>query len=321
MLLERGLISGGKSCNANVRHFGDITTQLGGEHLMAFDREIEAFIKNFAKDLEEGHVAIFAGAGMSKAIGYVNWPELLNDIADELGLNVNKEHDLISLAQYHVTFKGNNSGLAKKILQEFSDQAEESDTHKILARLPIPTFWTTNYDNVIERALENALKVVDIKHSVAQLSDAKPKRDVVVYKRHGDVTIPREAVISKEQYENYHRDHEGFITALSADLLSKTFLFIGFSFTDPNLDYVLSRLRLSAPVRDHYCFMKKEVRLPEDDDEIFRYKTRKQELKVLDLKRYKIQTLLIDDYNSIPVVLTEIERRFRKKNHFHIRKC
>lgn len=283
---------------------------------MAFNPEIEIFIKNFAKDLEEGHVAIFAGAGMSKAVGHVNWPELLKDIAFELDLDVDKEHDLISLAQYHVTFKGNNSGLAKKILQEFSEQAEESDAHKILARLPIPVFWTTNYDNVIERSLEAVLKVVDVKHSVAQLSDAKPKRDVVVYKMHGDVTIPREAVISKEQYERYHIDHGAFITALSADLISKTFLFIGFSFTDPNLDYVLSRLRISAPTRDHYCFMKREVKSPEDDDEIFRYKKRKQELKVLDLKRYKIQALLIDDYGEIPEILGEIERRFRKKTIF-----
>ena len=283
---------------------------------MTFDREIEAFIKNFAKDLEEGHVAIFAGAGMSKAIGYVNWPELLNDIADELGLSVDKEHDLISLAQYHVTFKGSNAGLAKKILQEFSEQAEESEVHRILARLPIPTFWTTNYDAVIENTLEKAFKVVDTKHSVVQLADAKPKRDVVVYKMHGDVTLPRSAIISKEQYEDYYRSHDAFITALSADLISKTFLFIGFSFTDPNLDYVLSRLRLSSPVRDHYCFMKRETKSTNDDDEIFRYKTRKQELKVLDLKRYKIQTLLIESYDLIPQILTEIERRFRKKTIF-----
>lgn len=283
---------------------------------MVFDHEIEAFIKNFSKDLEEGHVAIFAGAGMSKACGYVNWPELLEDIAKEMGLNVKQEHDLISLAQYHVTFKGSNAALAKKILEEFSDQANESETHRILARLPIPTFWTTNYDSVIETALENSFKVVDVKHSVTQLADAKPKRDVVVYKMHGDVTFPRQATISKEQYENYHRTHEAFITALSSDLISKTFLFIGFSFTDPNLDYVLSRLRQSVPVRDHYCFMKREVKFPHDDEEIFRYKTRKQELKVLDLKRYGIQTLLIDDYDSIPLILLEIERRFRKKTVF-----
>jgi hypothetical protein len=283
---------------------------------MAFDREIEAFIKSFVKDLDERNVAVFAGAGMSKAVGYVNWPELLSDIADEIGLSVDKEHDLISLAQYHVNHKGSNAGLAKKILQEFSEQAEESESHRILARLPIPTYWTTNYDALIENSLEKAFKVVDTKHAVGQLANAKPKRDVVVYKMHGDVTMPQEAIISKSQYEGYFKSHEAFITALSADLISKTFLFIGFSFTDPNLDYVLSRLRLSSPIRDHYCFMKKVTRDPKDDDELFRYKTRKQELKIADLKRYRIQTLQVDDFDSVPQILAEIERRFRKKTIF-----
>ena len=283
---------------------------------MVFNPEIEAFIKGFVKDLDEKSVAIFAGAGMSKAVGYVNWLELLSDIAEEIGLRVDKEHDLISLAQYHVNHKGSNAGLAKKILQEFSEQAEESDTHKILARMPISTYWTTNYDSMIESSLEKALKVVDTKHAVSQLADSKPKRDAVVYKMHGDVTFPRDAILAKEQYEGYYKTHEAFITALSADLISKTFLFIGFSFTDPNLDYVLSRLRLALPVRDHYCFMKKETKRASDDEELFRYRVRKQELKIADLKRYRIQTLEIDDYDAVPQILKEIERRFRKKTVF-----
>lgn len=283
---------------------------------MRFEREIEAFIKVFVKDLDSRNVAIFAGAGMSKMVGYVNWSELLHDIAEELGLCVDKEHDLISLAQYHVNHKGNNSGLAKKILEEFSEHAEESETHRVLARLPIPVFWTTNYDTVIESALEKAFKVVDIKHSIAQLTDAKPKRDVVVYKMHGDVTLPRAAVISKEQYEDYHRDHSAFITTLTSDLISKTFLFIGFSFTDPNLDYVLSRLRLSAPVRDHYCFMRTVTKSTDETEDDLKYRIRQQELKISDLKRYRIQVLQVKEYDDIPKILIEIERRFRKKTIF-----
>lgn len=69
---------------------------------MKTNREIESFIKEFVKDLTENNVAVFAGAGMSKSAGFVNWADLLRDIATELGLSVDKEHDLISLAQYHV---------------------------------------------------------------------------------------------------------------------------------------------------------------------------------------------------------------------------
>ena len=164
--------------------------------------------------------------------------------------------------------------------------------------------------------MEKAFKIVDTKHSVSQLADTTPKRDVVVYKMHGDVTLPRAAIISKEQYEGYYKTHEAFITALSADLITKTFLFIGFSFTDPNLDYVLSRLRLNSSVRHHYCFLKKVTKSSEDDDELFQYNVRKQNLKIADLKRYGIQVLQVNDFDSVPQILAEIERRFRKKTIF-----
>lgn len=283
---------------------------------MQFSREIEAFIKDFVKDLEENNVAIFAGAGMSKSSGYVDWPELLRDIANELGLTVEKEHDLISLAQFHVNERKSSAGLAKKILQEFSEQAEPSTTHEILARLPIGTYWTTNYDSLIEDSLKKACKVADVKHSIGQLNTTRPKRDAVVYKMHGDATVANEAIIYKQQYERYYQTHAPFVTALSGDLVAKTFLFIGFSFTDPNLDYVLSRLHVNQPMRHHYCFMRREQAVDGDDEEVVKYKLRKQELRVDDLKRFGIQTLLIDDYSDIPLILEAIEVRFRKKTIF-----
>lgn len=283
---------------------------------MSPDHVIESFIKNFVQDLHNDSAAIFAGAGLSKGIGYVDWPDLLRDIGKELGLNVDKEHDLISLAQFHVNARRTSDGLAKKILQEFSEQAEPSEVHDIIARLPIRSFWTTNYDSLIEDALRKALRVPDVKYVVDHLTISKPKRDAIVYKMHGDVQLPQQAVIYKEQYEKYYLSHAPFITALSGDLVSKTFLFIGFSFTDPNLDYVLSRLHGGAGKRNHYCFMREAQRTKDDDEELFQYKRRKQELRIEDLKRFGIQTLLVDEYSDITTILRAVEALYRKKTVF-----
>lgn len=284
---------------------------------MKSNRDIESFIKEFVKDLAENNVAVFAGAGMSKSAGFVNWADLLRDIATELGLSVDKEHDLISLAQYHVNENRGKARINKKILEEFAQEAEATENHKILARLPVITFWTTNYDTLIEDSLKAANKVVDIKHQVKQLANTRPKRDVVIYKMHGDVHHPADAIITKEQYESYYKTHESFVTTLSGDLISKTFLFIGFSFTDPNLDYVLSRLNIQFgdDSRQHYCFIKKQSK-GNNDEEIFKYNLRKQELMINDLMRYKIKAILVDEYSDITEILKEIERRFRKKTVF-----
>ena len=37
--------------------------------------------------------------------GYVDWKKLLQPIAQNLGLDIDKEHDLISVAQYHLNEK------------------------------------------------------------------------------------------------------------------------------------------------------------------------------------------------------------------------
>lgn len=252
---------------------------------------------------------------MSKAVGYVDWRELLADIADELGLNIQLEHDLIAVAQYHVNQRGGNSdGVAKKILQEFSEQAESSEVHQIIARLPVGTYWTTNYDTLIEDALREAFRVADVKYKIEQMTSTKPKRDAVVYKMHGDVSDPHSAVLYKEQYERYHVERAPFVTALLGDLVSKTFLFIGFSFSDPNLDYILSRLHIyGGAKRTHYCIMKAAVAADPKDQALER---RRQELRVNDLKRFGIQTLLVADYGEIPRILKLIESRFRKNTVF-----
>lgn len=285
---------------------------------MKFNREVETFIKEFVKHLAEKNVAIFAGAGLSKAAGFVSWPELLRDIASELGLNVDKEHDLISLAQYHVNENGGKSRISQKILEEFAEEAEETNNHRILANLPITTYWTTNYDTLIENSLKTVNKITDVKHQIKQLSNTRLKRDVVVYKMHGDVHHASDAIITKEQYESYYKTHEPFVATLSGDLISKTFLFIGFSFTDPNLDYVLSRLNIQfgEDSRQHYCFIKKRNKLRDEDEDIYKYNVRKQELMIGDLKRYRIKAILVDEYEDITKILAEIESRYKKQTIF-----
>ncbi len=287
---------------------------------MKFDNEIEVFIRDFVKDLNEGTASIFAGAGLSIPAGFVNWSELMSEIAEDLGLNISTETDLVSLAQYHVNENRTRSKINRKILEEFVEDVEETENHKFIARLPISSIWTTNYDNLIERAFENENKVVDVKYSNNQLLTTKPKRDVVIYKMHGDVNHPSEAILTKEQYEDYHRTHEPFINALTGELTTKTFLFIGFSFTDPNLDYVLSRLnfRYREEKRQHYCFVKKHILndVNNPDKATLDYNTKKQYLIINDLKRYGIKSLTIENYNVITEVLKEIENRFKKKTIF-----
>lgn len=230
------------------------------------------------------------------------------------------QSDLVTLAQFHVNENRNRAKINRKILEEFTEDTVEGENHRIIARLPISSVWTTNYDKIIENSFLKQGKVTDTKYNNKQLLSNKPKRDVVIYKMHGDVSHPSEAIITKEQYESYHQTHEPFINALTGELITKTFLFIGFSFTDPNLDYVLSRLnfRFKEDKRQHYCIVKKHL-LGDSlnpDKAAYDYNSRKQELVTNNLKRYGIKTLLVDDYTNITSILREIENRYKKRTIF-----
>ncbi|EQC4552861.1 SIR2 family protein [Cronobacter malonaticus] len=285
-----------------------------------FTRDIELFIKSYVEDITAGTAAIFAGAGLSIPAGFVSWKELIRDIAYELELDVDKETDLVSIAQFHLNEKRNRSAINKKIINEFSIQAKETENHKIIARLPIKTIWTTNYDNVIETSYSNINKVCDVKVSPNDITSSIHKRDVVLYKMHGDSKSPSEAILTKAQYESYYHTHAPFINTLTGDLTTKTFLFIGFSFEDPNLQYILSRLyvQYEENAKSHYCIMRK-VQLGDRGNESkadFDYNKRKQILMINDLKRYGIQTLEVDDYSEVTAILKAVEREVKKGTIF-----
>jgi hypothetical protein len=284
------------------------------------DKNTDAFVAEYVKELHAGTAAVFLGAGMSATVGFVDWVTLLQPIAEQLGLDANRESDhLVALAQYHVNDNGlNRSALHKRLLEEFPSHQAPHENHKLLARLPLSEYWTTNYDKLIERGLEDAGKIVDCKWQVDQLAHTKPRRNAVVYKMHGDIEHPSTAVLTKDDYERYPRERGAFVTALSGDLVSRTFLFLGFSFKDPNLDYILSRIRLTFNHngRQHYCVFRRVSAENGDTAAEVEYKERKQALLIQDLKRFNIKVLLVDSYHEITELLQRIERSYRRKTLF-----
>ena len=276
------------------------------------------FIRDILQELEEENVAIFAGAGLSMPAGYVGWEELLKPIAEELNIDIKKEYDLVSLAQYYLNENGGHrSELNRRLIEVFTQNTNTTENHKILAKLPIKHYWTTNYDKLIEQSIEEQFKKVDVKYTKKHLSITIPKRDAIIYKMHGDISSPDDAILTKDDYESYHVKMDLYLSTLKGDLLNKTFIFLGFSFTDPNLDYILSRVRLAGiSSKRHFNFTKKVTRKDDEDLADFEYRKRKQELFIGDLKRFNIKTILVDDYNDITNILKEVEEKFKRKNIF-----
>lgn len=281
--------------------------------------DVRTFVSKFVDEVRSNNAAVFLGAGASVPAGFVNWSELLKPVAEELELDIGLERDFVALAQFHVNESGHNrTTISQTILDAISVDARPTENHRILASLPIPVFWTTNYDKLMEVALQEAGKTADIKHTVKQLAITRPRRDAVVYKMHGDVDHVQDVTITKDDYERYFRKNGAFINALSGDLVAKTFVFIGFSFTDPNLDYILSRIRVNFEdhQRRHFAFFKTRTRLDNESEAEFQHAMVRQRLMIGDLKRFNITAILVDDYEEITEALREVARRHRMNTIF-----
>lgn len=271
-------------------------------------REIEKAIKN-------NEIGAFIGAGLSIPAGFCSWKELLREPAEEIGLDVEKENDLVNLAQYYSNSKKRTS-IDDLIKAQFSQLVKPTENHKLLSQLPISTFWTTNYDKLIEKALENNMKKPYVKIKDEQLRGTNYNFDAIVYKLHGDVETPEDAVITRSDYEEFgYNKRKLFREVLEGDLLTKTFLFLGVSFEDPNFNYVIGRLRVlldEKNTRKHYCIMKRVQNTVENSE----YEKAKQELQIEDLNRYGIFTCLVNDYNEITEILSTLVDRYRRKKVF-----
>jgi hypothetical protein len=279
------------------------------------------FIKRYAQSLNSGDVAVFGGAGLSRAAGYVDWRTLLRGVAADLGLDVDRESDLIAVAQYHLNEKRSRGRLNQAIIEELAGEATPTRSHGVLARLPVPTFWTTNYDQLLERALEQAGKVVDLKLTQENLAQTRRDRDVVLYKMHGCVTQPQEAVLTRDDYEQYSLKRQLFVESLKGDLIAKTFLFLGFSFTDPNIDYILSRVRvlLGANVREHFCIMRSPARPRRSAGRVkadYEYQQRTTSLRQSDMLRFGIETIWVDEFSQIERLLDKLSAFTNRKSVF-----
>ena len=150
--------------------------------------------------------------------------------------------------------------LNQRLIVEFTRDGRPSENHTLIAQLPIHSVWTTNYDTLLEEAFrdqEEAGRRQDRRRRTWPNTREVPTSP---FTRCTATSRCRTMLcLTKEDYETYAQHRELFTIRLKGDLVSQTFLFLGFSFTDPNIDYILSRVRilLEENTPTHYCIIRR----------------------------------------------------------------
>jgi SIR2-like domain len=294
-----------------------------------FDRHAQRVVRGLVK----GRVTPFLGAGAnlcgrprdsSWALGVPWFPsgaELSRHLADTLGYEGDNPHDLMAVATYGEAYYGRAS-LYRELRHVFDQDVAPTSLHEFLARCA----WlarernsrpalivTTNYDALLERALDSFGETYNVVAYVADGPDAgkfrhyrpdgervlltAPRRckaivpwldeRTTILKIHGTFDPNDELadsyVISENQYIEYLTTDiwDAIPLALRARMSDTHLLFLGYAMRDWNLMVVLKRLSLLPPRYSAWA-----VQLNQTPLDVRRWQERETESLDVDLNEY-----------------------------------
>lgn len=272
---------------------------------------VNRFLKEFPEALSEGVGAVFVGAGVSMAAGYPSWSELLQEIGEELGIGSRDVLDLAALAQWSIQESGGATRVRGVIKEHIGVDRPLPESLRVIARLPVRHIWTTNYDRLVERAFNEINRPIDVVSAAKDLALKAAPGAARLYKMHGSVDRLDDVVISTDDYELFRSRRGAYLPLLQAHLTGMSMLFVGLSFTDPNVKHVLSLIRESfvdAPP-EHFAIVRPPKREDFSSDDEFRARQTQHRLWARDLRRYGLVAVEVENYEEVPELLRQIERR------------
>ena len=255
----------------------------------------EQFLQDYSKYILNGKASVFIGSGLSCGAGYKNWEEFIKEFATDVGLDISKEHNFPQIAQYFDNKKG-RTYINQRLMELFDDKvANPNKVFTALSRIPFASIWTTNYDTLIERSLDNSQKEYGVVTNDKSYSKMKKNSGVVVHKIHGTVHSPEECVVTEKDYYDLEQNNIIVSSELKAELCKNSFLFLGFSFSDFDIQTILQKIRAifgpSFP-HCHYFVFKKPQKIKGKPKEYI-YQQNRLELFTDELSKLNIRTYLV----------------------------
>lgn len=231
--------------------------------------QTEGGLLALAEAVVQKKVILFAGSGISSGLGIPTAKELLQGLADGLGIETSElvtMGEFRELAEYYLLESGSLAGLRDiwdNAWHTSEIEISKSRIHELIVRLDFPMIYTTNYDRWLEGAFDNYkvpyTKVVNVR----SLIDIKPGSTQIV-KFHGDFDDAESLVFAESAYLRRLELESPLDIKLRADILGRALLFVGSSLTDINLRFLLYKLTKAWSPEQHaharpqsYFFMAK----------------------------------------------------------------
>jgi hypothetical protein len=201
-------------------------------------------------DIARGVVVPLIGSGFSRNAQGIEggkmplWKDLGEQFAKLLPKGFQYDNNPTNAISKYVEYYGKTSLVDHLKDFLYAKVAKPSESHRYFAQLPFDTIITTNFDNLLESAYKEGGIIPHVIHDAKYLPqyggpDIKPK----IIKIHGDLDHPDSIVITANDYKSAMKSDRGFSSTLKFLLSTRTFLFIGYSITDPDFTHFLKLIK------------------------------------------------------------------------------
>lgn len=200
---------------------------------------INTYIKDIKSASEQGRLVVFVGAGVSNNSGVPIWSKLIDGMKADLPEFAKTISDDLKLAQiYKTTYPTKFVDKVKSVLRH--GMVMPNPVHDAILDLKPAHIITTNYDDLLEQACSKRYEQYSVICSDEDLPSSKSSK--LLIKMHGDFEKGN-IVLAEQDYYDYSRNFPLIRSYVMSLFASKTILFVGFSFDDINLKYILRELK------------------------------------------------------------------------------
>ncbi|MCL2778686.1 MAG: SIR2 family protein [Polyangiaceae bacterium] len=228
--------------------------------------------QDLVDDIARRRSVLFLGAGISKnAVNDAgerpkDWTEYLRHAAQHVAdstkcneivgcIDANDLLTACELVRKHLR----NDVFKRILLEEFVEKRfSHAEIHDHISALDSRFVLTTNFEKIYEnRANHIQQNTVIVKsYHDADVADAFRRTQRVVLKVHGSVDSPENAIFSRSDYARARTKYGHFYQLLEALFLTHTFVFLGVSMRDPDIQLLLENYAYRfGGTRPHFMVM------------------------------------------------------------------
>lgn len=230
--------------------------------------------KPLLNDIAAGKCLPFIGAGFSlnckapPGVELPDWKGLVKILAEESGIDSTLAPPKIaSLYEHHF----GRVQLIETVRRSLHlDEIEPGSLHHIFASLSFDTIYTTNYDLLLESAYQNINKPYRSLVGECQMPFHGGILSTNIIKMHGDLRHEEHIIITEEDFNQYITNYPVVATHLSAMLITRTGLYLGYSHSDPNFQHIRDIVRSRLGKFERMAYIVQFDLRPQDAEEMFK---------------------------------------------------